>query len=115
MISFIVIMICEFGGGAPQGGLAEQEQFGQALAFNGAHPSLGKSIYMSAQMHRMEALSTDLSESFILTIHCFSRSSKWLATARTGAKTGFGSTTRMVDCSQFQRIGPMLLRQIRSS
>jgi hypothetical protein len=44
VVPFIVVTCCEFGDGAPQRGLAEHDQFGQALAFDGAYPSLGKGI-----------------------------------------------------------------------
>ena len=49
-----------------------------------------------AKMRRMATLRTDLSGRFTLTIRCFSRDSNWLAAARTGAKTGCGSTIEMV-------------------
>ena len=62
-------MIYELGGGAPQRSLAEQDQFGQALAFNGAHPSLGKSIGEGGQLHRMVTLPIRRSKSSILIIH----------------------------------------------
>src|SRR4051812_16402049 len=56
VVAFIVVMFQELGDGAPQGGLAEYDQFGQALAFDGPHPALRKGIQIRAACRQQEWL-----------------------------------------------------------
>jgi len=55
-------MFQELRDGAPQRGLAEEDQLRQALALDGPHPTFRKGICMSLQMRRIGMLRSSLSE-----------------------------------------------------